>query len=223
MNAAIIRQSISVLAGSCLLVVGAVASQHDEPVAGRADSRYEIWLAMPTWPGLSDLEPTVGGSFKQVGYGIGGSVHWALPRTRNLMLGIEGAVMATDSDIPVFLDELLARDGYLAVSAKWLLGESRKASLDAGLGYHLLDIAQLDTDYYYGAEFQTWEEGAVGPFVGFTWDSGGEVGGLTLGLRAHFVDFGAVQDEDVLGSVVFGRDAGDLTGPMYVVQLGYRW
>ena len=47
--------------------------------------------------------------------------------------------------------------------------------------------------------------------------------GMTLGARAHFLDFGTVSDEDVLASVVLGRDAGELDGPMYELRIGYRW
>ncbi len=135
--------------------------------------------------------------------------------------------MATESDVPVFLDDLLARDGYLAVSAKWLFGEGRNVSLDVGLAYHLLDIAQLETSFYAPVELQGWEESAAGAFVGATWDVGatrpGKTSGLALGLRAHFMDFGTVRDEDVFIRPVLGEDAGRLEGPLLVLQIGYRW
>jgi len=217
------------LACSGLFAAVPVKAQGNDTQNESTDIRWDFWLAMPSWPSLGDLQPVVGGSFNSVGYGLGGSVHWPMKATRNsaLLLGFEGAVMATDSDIPVLLDDLLARDGYLALSARWMLGEARRVSLDAGLAYHLLDIAQLDTDYRSSFEFESWEESAAGLFAGFTWDLGanepGAQSGLTLGLRAHFVDFGTVSDEDVLGSVVLGQDAGELDGPMYVLQIGYRW
>ena len=135
--------------------------------------------------------------------------------------------MVTGSDIPVLLDELLARDGYIAASAKLRLGEARRVSLDVGLAYHLLDIAQLETDYDSSAEFESWEESAIGPFLGMTWDLGagkpGGDSGVTLGARVHFLDLGTVRDEDVLASVVLGRDAGALDDPMFELQVGYRW
>ncbi len=199
----------------------------DAPLADRM--RGEIWLAVSVWPGLGDLEPAAGGSFRDVGYGLGGSVHWPLKSVQgaDVWLGVEGAVMATDSNIPVLLDELLARDAYLAASIKLRLGEARKVALDAGLAYHLLDIAQLDTNYYSFAEFQSWEESAVSPFLGMTWDLGagkpGRNSGMTLAARAHFPDFGTVRDEDVLAWAVLGRDAGELDDPMFVLQVGYRW
>ena len=215
------------VAAGAFLTNPAVADNDAEPQ--EEGIRGEIWLAMSSWQSLNDLQPVVGGSFKSVGYGLGGAAHWPLTLTTNtdLLIGIEGAVFATDSDIPVILDELLARDFYLAASLKWRLGEARRLSLDAGLAYHLLDITQLETDYRSSAEFESWEEDAVGPFVGMTWDfgesAGGDSSGLTLGLRAHFLDFGTVRDEDVLASVVLGRDAGELDGAVVMVHIGYRW
>ena len=230
MNATLhnLRYGVLFIAASLLLIETAVADDDtDEPHTDKL--RGEIWLAVSSCPALSDLQPVAGGSFNDVGYGLGGSVHWPLKSTQSadILLGIEGAVMVTDSDIPVLLDELLARDGYLAASAKWRLGKTRGLALDAGIAYHLLDITQLDTDYYSSAEFQSWEESAMGPFLGMTWDLGAGKpngdSGLTLGARAHFLDFGTVLDEDVLESVVLGRDAGKLDGPMYELRIGYRW
>jgi len=221
-----LRNGLLLLAAGIVVMHPAVADIDAEQGRG---SRTEIWLALPTWPALGDLQPVVGGSFKSVGYGLGGAVHWPWRPAGggDLMLGFEGAIMATDSDIPVILDELLARDLYIAVSVKWRLGTARKVSLDAGLAYHLLDIAQLETDYNAAGEFESWEEDAFGPYVGMTWEARGsdesERGEMTLGLRAHFLDFGTVRDEDVLASVVLGRDAGKLDGPLIMLHVGYRW
>lgn len=223
-----LRNTTLLFVASLILIDTAVAEYgNDEPPS--KSMRSEIWLAVTSWPALSDLNPVVGGSFRSVGYGLGGALHWPLRSMSraDILIGIEGAVMATESDIPVVLDELLARDGYLAASVKWKPGKARKLSLDAGLAYHLLDITQLETDYNSSAEFESWEEAALGPFFGMTWDlGGGETGrnsGMTLGFRAHFLDLGTVRDEDVLASVVLGRDAGDLDGPVFVLRAGYRW
>jgi len=192
-------------------------------------SRWEMWLALSSWSALADLDPAAGGSFDTTGYGIGVAAHWPVrPLGRGaLLLGLEGAVMAHDSNIPAVLDDFLARDAYVGVSAKWLLGEARNLSVDAGITWHLLDMAQLDTNYYYGAEFQNWEKSAAGVFVGATWDVGAgrpeKNSGLSLGLRVHFVDFGTVRDDDILFRPVLGNDAGAISGPLTALQIGYRW
>lgn len=222
------RYGVLMVATSLILIDIAVADDDtDEPPTNKM--RGEIWLAVSLWPGLSDLQPVAGGSFNDVGYGLGGSVHWPLKsmQSADVWLGVEGAVMATDSDIPVLLDELLARDAYMAASIKLRLGAARKISVDGGLAYHLLDITQLETDWDTSAEFESWEGSAIGPFLGMTWDLGagkpGGESGVTLGARVHFLDLGTVRDEDVLASVVLGRDAGELDDPMFAVQVGYRW
>lgn len=223
------RQVAALLLSSTLLATGTTGAQQLPSPKTADGSRVELWLALSSWSDLADIEPVAGGSFDAIGYGLGGAVRWPLKtmRTSDLMLGIEGAVMATGSDVPVVLDDLLARDAHIAVSLRWRFGEARKLFVDTGLAFHLLDIAQLETDYNSSAEFESWEETALGAFVGIGRDFGvsssGRHSGLTLGLRAHFLDFGTVRDEDVLTSVVLGRDAGDLNGPLFVLQIGYRW
>lgn len=212
------------------LVAPAAVSAELPQVEGPADGlRLELWLAVSSWSSLTDLKPAAGGGFDSVGYGLGAAVHWPVRRYEKseLLLGVEAAIMATESDVPVFLDDLLARDGYVAISAKWLIGDRRSVSFDAGLAYHLLDIAQLETSYYMPLEFQSWEESAPGAFIGATWDVGAvspeKTSGLALGLRAHFMDFGTVRDEDVFIRPVLGNDAGELSGPLLVLRIGYRW
>ena len=212
-----------------LVVAGDAAAQSEDPQEVMSDGRVELWLSVPSWPGLGDLEPAAGGEFDDYGLGIGGAFHWPAQRFGGgrLMLGIEGAIQAVESNVPVLLDDLLARHGYLAVSAKWMTGPARNVSLDAGLGYHVVDIAQLETDYRSAGEFESWEESALGFLLGATWDVGAgkqdKSSGLSLGLRAHYVDFGTVRDENVLFVPVLGIDAGDLSGPIYALQIGYRW
>jgi hypothetical protein len=224
-----IKRALILLVTGSLMAAGTVAAELNTPAESPTGIRTEAWLALSSWPGLSELQPAAGGSFKQIGYSIGAAAHWPVRQLANgeLLLGVEGAIMATDSDVPVFLDELLARHAYLAVSAKWRMGTARNVSLDAGLGFHLVNIAQLETDYNSASEFESWEESAAGLFIGATWDVGAgrpnKNSGLSLGLRVHFVDLGTVRDEEVFFTPVLGADAGELTGPLYVLRIGYRW
>lgn len=224
----ILKDSILLIFASAVITNTANAQMDvDEPrVEGM---RAELWLAATSWAKLGDLEPVAGGTFDSVGYGIGGSVHWPWRSMQNadFLVGIEGAVMATESNVPVLYDDLVARDAYLAASIKWQVGKARSLSLDAGLAYHLLDIAQIEFYYNSYSELQSWEESAVGAFVGLTWDAGASSSqsdsGLTLGLRTHFVDFGTVRDEEIFFSPVLGVNAGELKGPIYALQIGYCW
>ena len=224
-----IKKSLTVLITGSLIAAGAAAAEQQTEAELAPGIRTEVWAAATSWAQLGDLEPVAGGTFDSVGYGIGGSVHWPWRsmRNANFLVGIEGAVMATESNVPVLYDDLLARDAYLAASMKWQVGKARSLSLDAGLAYHLLDIAQVELYYNAYSELQSWEESAFGPFVGLTWDAGasnpGSDSGLTLGLRTHFVDFGTVRDEEIFFSPVLGVDAGELKGPIYALQIGYRW
>ena len=224
----ILRDGILLIFASTVLQSTAIAQMDvDEP---RAEGmRVELWVAATSWSQLGELEPVAGGTFDSVGYGIGGSVHWPWKTMSDssVLVGVEAAVMATESNVPVVYDDLVARDAYLAASLKWLFGKARNLSLDAGLAYHLLDIAQIEMHYSFYSELQSWEESAFGPFVGLTWNVGAtgqeRDSGLALGLRTHFVDFGTVRDEDVFFSPVLGAYAGELKGPIYALQIGYGW
>ena len=43
-----------------------------------------------------------------------------------------------------------------------------------------------------------------------------------VSVKIHVVDFGAVRDEGRVPPTL-GQDAGSLTGPIYMAQVGYRW
>ena len=212
-----------------LMLATADARAHTQEGDRLSGIRWELWGAATSWPALSDLEPEAGGSFDSTGFGLGMSAHWPVGEFEDttLLIGLEGAYISTSSDVPVFYDDLYADDIYLALSSKWLVGEKRRFVLDAGLAYHMVEITQReDYSYYYDyREFQSWEETAVGGFVGVTWDTWadrhGKDGGLALALKIHYVDLGRVQDEDVLVEPVLGTDAGTLDGPLVVLQFGY--
>lgn len=221
-----LRHGALLIAASLLLIrtASAEGSAAEPPKLG---VRKEVWVTTSSWPTLSDLQPAVGGSFNSIGYGLGAAAHWPVRQfgDRALLLGVEGEITATDSDIPVALDDLLARHAYVAISGKYVIGKSRSFSLDGGIALHLADIVQLESDYAV-VEFESWEDSAIGAYVGATWEPGAarpdKRSGLSLGLKVHFVDFGSVRDEDIYSAPILGADAGDLAGP-YHIQIGYRW
>lgn len=217
------RAHFIVILGLSLLAAPGYASETGPRPTG---ARSEVWLAVTSWPALGDLQPVTSGGFDAAGFGIGGAMHWPVLALKNseLLIGIDGFIAATGSNISGVIDDVLARHGFLGTSVKWALGDARNVQLDAGLGFHLADMAEVSTEYI-GIEHEAWEASRVGAFVGGTWDIGagraGKTSGLSLSLKVHFVDFGAVQDEDVLFQPLFGADAGELDGPLYLLQIGW--
>jgi len=193
----------------------------------RLGARWDISLDLPVWPALSDLQPVAGGSFNNVGYGIGASGHWPVASFANseLLLGIDGSIAATESSIHGHFADMMARQLYLGGSVKWLFGDARNLSLDAGIGYHELDMAQVETEWWGTIEFEHFSESTASVFIGATWDIGagreGKSSGLSLGLRAHFADFGTIADDSGLLPDVLGTNAGQLDGPMFLIRVAY--
>ncbi len=191
-----------------------------------ATGRYEIWMGVSGWPGLAGVQPAVAGHFDEVGLGVGVAAHGRLRQFEHseLLGGVDAFIIGNASNVGGVIDNLIARDLYLGTSLKWAFGRARNLQLDAGLGYHLVDMAQVSTRYF-GMEHQAWESNRLGGFVGTTWDLGagreGRTRGLTLAFKVHFVDFGSVRDEDIFLEPVLGLDAGRLDGPIYLLQLGY--
>ena len=207
-----------------LAALSAPAALAQAPLPG--GQRWDIALEVSSWPALRDLRPDVGGTFKGAGFGLGGA--WHLPvkqfASSELMLGVDGFITGTDSNIAGSLDDVMARHLYVGASVKWLFGEKRNVSLDLGGGYHEVDLAQVDANYWSSFEREHWTSRRAGAYVGATWDVSagreGKSGGVSLGLRAHFVDFGRVFDEEPFDPVL-GPNAGVLDGPVYLLRIGY--
>lgn len=219
---------------AALLAAGTLVALMGNPAqAQQADDmafsvRGDVWLGATAWPALGDLAPTAGGSFDSAGFGIGAGIYgtiWHYEHSQ-VLIGFDGFIAGTDSNVAGFFDDAIARLLYLGAGAKWAVGRDRSFSLGAGLGYYLADIAQVSSQYL-GAEYEAWESSRLGINVGATWDVGagrpGRNGGLMLALDVHFVDFGTARDEEVHIVPLLGPDAGRLDGPVYMLRVGYYW
>lgn len=201
------------------LLAGAPTALGDTatPRGGRA----ELWLNVMSWPALDDIRPTAGGRFDAAGFGLGGALYVTLKQYEKseLLWGIEGFIGATESDVEGVFETLLARQLYLGGALKWQPDSRRNVSLDTGLGYHLVDMAEVG-DYLSGIEREVWDSSRASAYVGSTWDfvgrDGRSGGRWMLGIRAYFTDFGIVN-----GPGPLGPNAGRLDGPLYSVQIGY--
>ena len=223
------KRAASYIAGillpTMMLAGPALAHDEDPSISG---ARWDISLDMPVWPALVDLQPVAGGSFDDLGFGLGASLHWPVRQLTgsDILLGVDINIAATESNIRGSYETLLARQLYLGTSLKWLFGESRNKSLDLGVGYHEVDMAQVDSEWYGTWEYEHWSSSKPSAFIGATWDIGAgrphTKRGLFLGFRAYFADFGRVYDEDFAPSrPTLGTDAGTLNGPLYVLRIGY--
>lgn len=191
--------------------------------------RYEIALGAHSWPGIADLQPAREGAFDELGFNLSIAGHWPVWRfdESELLLGVDLGFFSNDSNVRFVTEDVFARAGYLVPSFKWMFGRKHRYSLDAGVGYYLVDIVELAGAYPLTVETELWEEGAVGGYVGITVDIGGghpaRNRGVMLSFKTHFVDFGSAGDQTALLPQTLGSNAGDLTGPVYMMQLGYRW
>ena len=219
-------QQIGAVLLAILLLAGTAMAQNYGPA--QPAGRWDMSLDVPIWPALSDIQPLAPGSFDASGFGLGMSYHVlvAAYATSDILIGFDGSIAATDSNIPGRFGNLLARQLYLGGSVKWLFGRARNFSLDAGLGYLEVDMADIDSNWWGTLEYENWGTSKASGFVGATWDIGAgrpdKHSGLFVGLRAHFADLGHIHDEDA--AVFFptlGNDAGRLNGPLYLLRIGY--
>ena len=203
------------------LLLAAPAAWSDIAPPQGPGGRAELWLVVTNWPSLDQLDPEAGGRFDSVGFGLGGALYLTVREfaTSDLLVGIDGFIAANDSNVRGVFDDLLARQLYLGAAAKWAFGDEHGFSLDAGIGYYLVDMAEVG-DAWSGYEREVWETDRLGAYVGTTWDmpaySLGGTGRWMLGVKAHFADFGTVN-----GLWPIGPDAGKLDGPLYTLQIGY--
>ena len=216
------------LAAAILAPLCAAWAQDDVEWVTTSRGRYEIAIGAHSWPGLADLDAARVGEFDETGFNINLAAHWPVKRFSDseLLAGVDLGLFSNESNIRFISDSLTARNGYIAPSVKWMFGNRHRYSLDAGIGYYLQDITEIAGEYPMIRETQLWEESAVGAYLGGTIDfRGGDPArsrGMMMSLKVHFVDFGTVRDDGFLPATL-GQDAGRLTGPVYMYQVGYRW
>jgi len=215
--------------GCVVLLLGITAALADEPPEFRSPWRYELMIGLQSWPGLVEIEPLDGGSFDEVGFNFSAAAHYAVRTFEDseLLLGVDLGFMSNESSIALSFEDIMSRAMYVGPSMKWVFGRQHGFSLDAGIMYWIIDFAEIEAEYPYYSERVVWEDDAVGGYVGATWDKdAGDLskqGGLTAGFKAHFVDFGDVTGGNPFLRRALGPAPGTLEGPIYEMQIGYRW
>lgn len=218
----------------CLLLLAgplfshAVLANDEANATEHFTPRYALALGVHSWPGVAEIRSLRGGSFDETGLSLSAAAHFPWRRTGDglLMAGIDIGLFMNDSNILLHTETLVSRGAYIAPSVKWKPDANGNWSLDAGLGYYSVDIAEVLSDYLY-FEYEVWQEDAIGGFVGATWDrassSADKRRGLTASVKVHMADFGKVRDQDEFLPARFGPNAGKLSGPVYQLEVGYRW
>jgi hypothetical protein len=219
---------LTALGAALLVPEGASLAQDDVEWVTTHRGRYEMAIGAHSWPGLADLDAARDGEFDEAGFNINLAAHWPVRRFADseLLAGLDLGILTNDSNIRFISESVSARNAYITPSLKWMVGHGHRYSLDAGLGYYMQDMAEVIWDYAGFAEAVLWEEAAPGGYIGGTIDfRGGDPArshGIMMSVKVHFVDFGTVRDAARLPQTL-GQDAGDLTGPIYMAQVGYRW
>ncbi len=214
------------IAVTSLLSCVAFAEDEFEP---RSPWRGEIGIGLQSWSGLSELNAADGGEFETLGFHLSAAAHYSVKTFEDseLMIGGDLGFMSNSSDIALYTDDLTARAMYVGPSMKWFFGREHDFSLDVGLMYWDIDFAEVNTEYGWYFEREVWREDGVGGFVGATWDVGAgnpmKTSGLMFNAKVHFVDFGDVKGDDTWLLQTLGPTPGELEGPIYQAQIGYRW
>lgn len=225
---------------ACIAVLwSASAAAQEGDVADRRRARFAISAGFDVWDDLRELRPQAPGEFESGGFVIDFAAHWRMKRwgSNDLLFGFDVGGFSHDSDVFHVRDDVTTRGLYLTPSVKWQLGSpgGPRYSFDIGLGYYLVDFAEVASfsNYrYYGyyccySEVQLWEDSSLGGFIGATVDfgrAGRRRGGFTMGTKIHWLDLGTVRDEGRLRTpATLGSNAGRFQGPVYSVQFGYAF
>jgi hypothetical protein len=201
--------------------------------AAAADDETGTWTAnfaigYQHWNAVGELDTEPLGTFDEGGWNVVGSVkrRWREVGHSNLLFGMDLGLMSNDSDIraPGDLGEVAADVWFLTPSITWSVGgrRSKRLNLEAGAGLYWAEIKEFwNTGYGVAEGTEYFEEIAPGGYLGVSADFPvpyqEKAWAFNIAARVHYADFGKVE--------AFGRNLGDLDGPITTLQVGltYDW
>ena len=209
-----------------------VAQAPDEGLGGNRRARGEVFLGYQKWDGLAQLSSPDDGSFSSGGFSLGGAHHWSVGQWghRDILAGLDFALFSNESNLHHISEDVISRGLYITPSVKLMFdnGTGPRFALDFGLGYYLVDIAEVVSFNGGFSEDEVWEDSAFGGYVGATVDFPTKKSnwerGFFMSAKVHYFDLGNVADEGsaFIARSTQGPDAGSLSGPMIMLQFGYH-
>ena len=203
----------------------------DEGLRVDRRARSELFLGYYKWDQLAQLSSAGGGSFNANGVSLGGASHWSVAEwgRSDILAGFDFALFSNESNVRHVSEDVISRGLYITPSIKLMFdnGTGPRYSLDFGLGYYLVDIAEVISFNGGYSEDELWEDSAFGGYVGATVDFPTKKSnwerGFFMSAKVHYFDLGKVADEGfVFSSGTLGSDAGNLSGPVVMLQFGYH-
>ena len=197
---------------------------------------FTIMIGADYWDNLHDIKPGPAvsspekfGQFEAWGFNFEFSYHRYVTQLlgNELRVGIDFGLFFNRSekhfDVIILPSgrrinaDLNSRGLYLTPSVRWLIGQRgfTRFYLGAGVGYYFVDFVEQLSDGMVVDKY--FDQGTIGgylsaglniPLVRYNPDRLA----LCLEGKVHFVNFGNLGD--------FAPGAGDLTGPIYMLQLG---
>ena len=193
---------------------------------------FSLAVGAVYWPSLGEVDPSQAGfnpqqfgQFEVWGLNIELAYHYfaATWLGKDLWIGVDFGLFFnenTGKTEALFLPSgetiegnIGSRGLYLTPSIKWFVWGAKgpRLYLGAGIGYYLLDFAEL---YPFGEGGEIYEASALGGYIGVgvrlpIRKNNPESFALVLESKVHFADFGE-----------FATNTGGIQGPIYLFQLG---
>jgi hypothetical protein len=191
-----------------------------DDLLGDADAawRFRLSLGFGQWDAQRELDTGGPGEFDSGPFVFELGVDYRLAEwgKSDVYVGVDGGIMTTQSDIPGVYTSPTSDVAYFAPSVGFYFGDysSTRFNLRAGVGRYSVEFSELID---YTSLNRTFSETAFGPFVGAGIDIplkfGSGLNSITLESRAHFVDFGQVEQLE--------PENGNLEGPIWTIQVGW--
>lgn len=232
------RRTLILAAVAALCAAGpASAADADPPPPPRTPNLLVFGLGPVYWPGVHDLDPSGSpyaselGRFHTWGFGLEFAYQRrvARPGGVDLLLGGDIGLFSNESsaEFDAYIypfggtvdGQLYSRGLFLTPSIRFVPGGTQhwRFSFGAGAGFYMVDFTELLDGFFEANEL--FSESSFGGYLSVGADrrlsQDRPRWRLRLETKVHFVDFGSADS--------YAPGAGDLTGPIDTLLIGFVW